>query len=241
MIQQKTNIGIIGMGRFGQLVNQVLSKSFDVSAYDKRKIRGIKNYSLKDVAEKELVIVAVPISEFENTIKKIKKYLKKDAVIIDVCSVKEHPVNVMKKELPRNVSILATHPMFGPDSAKNSLKDKKIVLCPIRIKNKELIEIKKYLRLLGLKIIEMTPKEHDKQIAKSQLLTHFIGRSLLEMNAKPTAIDTEGYKRLMHILGVVQNDTWQLFEDMNKYNKEAKKVREKIIKSIKKVDSKVNK
>ena len=46
--------------------------------------------------------------------------LKENAVIVDVCSVKEYPVQWMRELLPANVSILATHPMFGPDSAADS-------------------------------------------------------------------------------------------------------------------------
>jgi prephenate dehydrogenase len=49
-------------------------------------------------------------------------------------------------------------------------------------------------------------------------LTHFIGRSLARFGARPLEIDTEGYKRLIHILGVVEHDTWQLFVDMHRYN-----------------------
>ena len=67
-------------------------------------------------------------------------------------------------------------------------------------------------------IYETTPEEHDRQIADSLALTHYIGRSLKAFGAQALDIDTEGYQRLLHILGVVENDTWQLFEDMNRYN-----------------------
>jgi len=38
------------------------------------------------------------------------------------------------------------------------------------------------------------------------------------MGAKPQDIDTRGIRRLLHILEVVGNDTWQLSPDMNRYN-----------------------
>ena len=66
--------------------------------------------------------------------------------------------------------------------------------------------------------IEATAQEHDEQIATSLALTHLIGRSLSESGAAELAIDTEGYKRLLHILEVVERDTWQLFLDMHRYN-----------------------
>jgi prephenate dehydrogenase len=49
-----------------------------------------------------------------------------------------------------------------------------------------------------------------------------IGRTLSEYGASPLDIDTEGYKRLLHILEVVERDTWQLFQDMHHYNPYAK-------------------
>jgi prephenate dehydrogenase len=78
-------------------------------------------------------------------------------------------------------------------------------------------------------VIETTAENHDRQIAVSLSLTHFIGRSLAAFGAEPLDIDTEGYKRLMHILGVVSHDTIQLFEDMHAYNPFAKQKRQDFI------------
>lgn len=84
----------------------------------------------------------------------------------------------------------------------------------------------------------MTPKKHDTIVARTQLLTHHIGHILIDMKLEKTQIDTEGYKRLTHILGVVENDTWQLFEDMNKYNKYSQKIIEQFEKSQKRIRKK---
>jgi prephenate dehydrogenase len=81
----------------------------------------------------------------------------------------------------------------------------------------------------GLVVIKATAQEHDEKIAVSLALTHFIGRSLSAFGARDLDIDTEGYKRLMHILGVVSHDTWQLFEDMHTYNPYAKQKRQAFI------------
>ena len=123
----------------------------------------------------------------------------------------------MRELLPQNVSILATHPMFGPDSAAESLSGCKIVLCKERIDDRFFNQIKSYLSTRGLVVIEATAEQHDRQIAVSLALTHFIGRSLARFGAEPLQIDTEGYKRLIHILGVVEHDTWQLFVDIHRY------------------------
>jgi prephenate dehydrogenase len=132
----------------------------------------------------------------------------------------------MQQLLPENVDILGTHPMFGPDSAADSLQGRKIVLCRVRMGAERYEKVRSYLASRGLALIETSAAEHDRQIAVSLALTHFIGRSLAEMGTQPQVIDTEGYKRLLRILEVVENDTWQLFEDMNRFNPYACKTRQ---------------
>ena len=76
--------------------------------------------------------------------------------MVDVCSVKVYPVQWMRELLPASVSILPTHPMFGPDSAAESLKDRKIVLCPERIADDVYQKIKSWLERQGLIVIQAT-------------------------------------------------------------------------------------
>ncbi|MFH1439391.1 MAG: prephenate dehydrogenase/arogenate dehydrogenase family protein [Candidatus Woesearchaeota archaeon] len=243
-------IGIIGFGRFGKLLVQNLSGDFDVSVFaldaDRNKVladdiisSGGKIKSLQDVCNNDIIIPAVPISEFEKVIKQISPLLRKGVLVMDVCSVKQFPAEIMKKNLPRYADILATHPMFGPDSAADGFVGKKIVVCKIKINDLRYKSIVSLFRQMGLVVIETTPEEHDKQIAETQVLTHFIGRALIDMGAEEHKIDTEGYKRLIHILGVVGKDTDQLFKDMNNFNSSSADVRRKFVDSLKKLDDNI--
>ena len=196
---------------------------------------GAKPVSLDVACRQKIVILSVPISVFRGTLETIAPLLAPDALVIDVCSVKEYPVRLMKELLPEQVSILATHPMFGPDSAAHALQGRKIVLCGERINVSAYQKIKSYLISKGLTVIEATPEAHDRQIAVSLALTHFIGRSLAEFGATPLDVDTEGYQRLLHVLGVVENDTWQLFEDMNTYNPYAAESRSAFMAAVQRI------
>ena len=224
-------IGIIGFGRFGKLVSHYLSQDLDVFVYNRSdkspEIAGTGAHpaSLEIVCRQDIVIPCVPISRFKENLQTIAPLLKPDALVIDVCSVKEYPVQWMSEALPESVGILATHPMFGPDSAADSLKDRKICLCRVRVSDQQYDKVKDYLTSKELIVIEATPKEHDEQIATSLSLTHMIGRTLSKCEASPLDIDTEGYKRLLHILEVVERDTWQLFLDMHRYNPYAREKR----------------
>jgi prephenate dehydrogenase len=239
-------IGIIGFGRFGRLMSKYLTGEFEVYAFDIEDKSdaiaetGAVAASLKEVCRQKIVILAVPISGIQDVLQKIAPMLSDDTLIVDVCSVKVYPVQWMKEILPDSVSILATHPMFGPDSAAKTLVGSKIVLCKVRIDDEHYSQIKAYLASKQLTVIETTPEEHDKEIAISLALTHFIGRSLSEFGASQQLIDTEGYKRLLHILEVVDHDTWQLFLDMNHYNPYAREKRIEFIKAMQNIEKKMS-
>lgn len=238
-------IGIIGFGRFGKLTARYLSKDFDVLIFNRSdkseeiKAVGARTASLSSVCQQKIVILCVPISVFKDVLRGIEPLLNKDAVVVDVCSVKVYPCQWMQALLPASVSILATHPMFGPDSAADCLDDQKIFLSPIRIDKKTYQKIKAYLTSKKLTIMESTPEDHDKQIAVSLGLTHFIGRTLSEFGAMPLGMDTEDYKRLLHILDVVKHDTWQLFLDMHRYNPYAQEKRAAFMQAIQKISNKL--
>lgn len=226
-------IGLIGYGRFGRLTVQHVSPDFEVVVHTRNREKasdireaGGQLVTLDEACAREIVILCVPISAMQATLKQIAPLLKPGTLVMDVCSVKMLPVQWMREALPEHVEILATHPMFGPDSAKDSLASHKLVMCPERIAPMRLSSVRAWMESRELNVIEATPEEHDRQIAVSLALTHFIGRSLSAFGAKQLDIDTEGYKRLLHILGVVENDTWQLFEDMHQFNPYAKEKRQ---------------
>jgi prephenate dehydrogenase len=240
-------IGIIGYGRFGKLAARYLAQDFEVTVCGRKPVpvpeigHNIRSASLDEVCRQRFLILAVPISAMRDTLATVAPKLGPDTVVIDVCSVKVYPVQWMLERLPAHVPILATHPMFGPDSAADSLQGMKIALCPVRIEPSLLRKIRDYLEEKQLTVIETTAEDHDRQIAVSLSLTHFIGRSLADFGAAPMPIDTEGYKRLLHILGVVEHDTWQLFVDMNRYNPYAAGTREAFLAAADRINRELEK
>jgi prephenate dehydrogenase len=238
-------IGIIGFGRFGRLMAGYLARDFDIYVFNRSNkaadilALGAHPASFATACRQKIVVLCVPISSMEATLREVAPLLQENALVVDVCSVKVFPVQWMKTILPDTVSILATHPMFGPDSAANSLNGRKIVLCDTRIEAACYGQVAAYLAAKGLIVIQASPEEHDQKIAVSLFLTHFIGRALESFGAQPMNIDTEGYQRLLHILGVVENDTWQLFQDMYRYNPYAKERRDKFLAAMEGINAKL--
>jgi len=241
---QTVRVGIIGFGRFGKLVAQILKSKFEnvhILVFSRRRRgpgidRGIEFASLDEVCDSDVVIPCVPISSFEEVIKSIGGKIKSGALLLDVCSVKVHPVEVMAKYIPADVEILATHPVFGPDSAKRGLKGLKIVLCQVRISPERLAKVKQSCHDIGLEVIEMSPAEHDELIAFSLAYIHLVGRIGEKMNIKNTAVNSKGFAQLLKVQGYVVNDTFQLFKDMQNFNPYAKKMREQFHRALAEIE-----
>ena len=244
-METSQTIGIIGFGRFSRLMIRYLADDFKVTVYDRRDriddISQLGGYagSLADTCARDIVIPAVPISTMRSILEQVGPLLHPANLVMDICSVKTYPVQWMTELLPPDVPFLATHPMFGPDSATDTLAGQKIILSHHRVDSDRYECIRDYLKRKGLVVIETTPEEHDRQMAATLALTHFIGRSLAEYGAEPLDIDTEGYRRLLFTLDTVTHDTWELFTDMHRYNPFAREMRDRFIAAMKRIDDRL--
>ncbi|MDP3970386.1 MAG: prephenate dehydrogenase [bacterium] len=223
------NIGIIGAGRFGKLLAEQLENDNKIFLFDK----------LDDKDELEscnLVIYAVPNSLLQDVINETKEFIQSDAIVMDVGSVKIKPCAVLQEAFGEN--ILGTHPLFGPDSASDSWEGHKMVFCKLNIPDDQYNKVKELFISRGVKAIECSPEEHDKMMAKTQALVHYIGRAL--SGIKEQEISTPDYANLLRMMEKVTHDTWELFYDMQNLNPYAKLEREKFSKNIAELEEKIN-
>lgn len=238
--------GVIGFGRFGKLWARCLAPYGVVLVYDKKDIENRQDYlglrfvGLKEVTNCDILFLLVPISGMESCCDQISPLLKRSTIVVDACSVKVYPAKVMREKLSPNQPIIATHPLFGPDStAYRDLSGHKIVVCPVNVsvgQKKIFIDL---LKKLKLNIIESTPREHDQQMAKSQALVHFIGRGLTALELAEQEISTPDYNSLLKMNTMVQNDTRQLFFDIQAYNSYTRRIRERFFKNLAEVEAKI--
>lgn len=234
-----------GLGRFGSFWAGCLSETgnevvaYSRSAHDlpKKVHRG----SEEEVLNADLLFFAITISRFEEVLKLVGKRIGKNTIVCDTCSVKTYPAKWMKTYIQDDVYKIATHPMFGPDSGKNGLENLPIVMCPISTKDGRYDLVKNLFLNMGLKVLEMSEREHDEEAAYSQGVTHFVGRVLENMNLMDTEIATQGYKKLITIMDQTCNDPIQLFYDLQKYNPYAKEMRLNLQYAVEKVLNRLEK
>lgn len=225
-------VTIIGFGRFGKTLYRLIKDDFQITLYRRSDtdFTRLTNQTkiattLEEAYKSDIIFYAVPISSFETVIKEHKKYFRPEHVLIDVLSVKVHPANVFKLFVKNGPQILLTHPMFGPDSSKEGFSGLPIIIDKFQTSPETYDYWKQYFASKQLRVIEMSADEHDRLAARSQGLTHFIGRLLEKTTFQPTPIDSLGSKKLQEVKDQTCNDTWELFRDLQTYNPYTKQMR----------------
>jgi prephenate dehydrogenase len=230
-------IGIYGLGRFGIYYSGLLSKHFNVKATSRNPERqapqDVQRVTEDELLDLDVIIFCVAISAFRDLLQRIGPRLKAGTLIMDTCSVKVLPVQWMREHVTDEVDILATHPIFGPDSGRIGVNGLPIILCPERIGAERYEQWRALYASLGLRVLEMSADDHDREAALTQGLTHYLGRVLAELNLEPSPIASVGYQKLLEIIEQTCNDSWQLFSDLQQFNPFTQDMRRALNRSLK--------
>ena len=236
-------VGLLGFGRFGKMAHEYLRRDKEVLVYDSNSSQrqGISEATtFEEAVAAPLIVLCVPISAMEDTCKKIAPFLREGQIVVDTCSVKKRPLEWMATHLPESVQILGSHPLFGPDSGKEGVAGLKIALCPARIEQESYSSIQRYLQGLQLVTVEVTPEEHDQQIAKSQAVFHLIAQVMKQLKWASQAISTPGPEAFDRLVRTVQQDTDQLFLDIERENPYAAEWRQRFIQEVVNLDKELS-
>ena len=164
-VEQKTIAIIGGEGGMGRSLNTLFSDlGHEVLSADLRtELRPVDAASMADV-----VIISVPIRGTREVIEQLGPLIRKDALLMDVTSIKTDPMEAMLAST--EASVVGTHPMFGP--GVNTYQGQRVVLCPGR-GDAWLDWTRQMFTARGLVISEATPSNHDSMMAIVQVLHHF--------------------------------------------------------------------
>jgi chorismate mutase/prephenate dehydrogenase len=116
----------------------------------------------------DVTIVSVPIDATDAVIRAVGPHVRADALLMDVTSVKEAPMQAMLEAT--TASVVGTHPMFGP--SVHTLQGQRMVIC--RGRGDAWGDwVAQSLAARGLMITETTATQHDRAMSVVQVLTHF--------------------------------------------------------------------
>lgn len=235
--EQRLSIGIVGFGTFGQFMakrmvqagHRVLATSR--SPYHKEAAAMGVDYfqDVDDFCEEhpDVVILCSSILSTAAVLRQLPvQRLKRNTLFVDVLSVKAFPKQLLLRELPPEMDILCTHPMFGPDSGKGSWKGLNFMYEVVRVGHdaQRMARIENFLRFFrneGCRIVEMSCEEHDRQAASTQFITHTVGRVLGAMDVHSTDINTKGFDALLNLVENTSHDSFDLYYGLFLYNANA--------------------
>lgn len=230
-------IGIVGFGRFGRFAAEILGKDFPISVFDRRTLSapsGVRFAALREVACKPCLLLCVPISQMERICRRLGPLLAPGQLVMDTCSVKEEPLRIMLDLFPESVDVLGTHPLFGPETGRHGISGLEVVLCPGR--GSRVGKVKQYLETLALKVTVATATEHDRAMARTQALFHFLAQGFSRMKVGPDTLATPGPAQLLRAFEDVRGDSRQLVRDLQQVNRFAPAQRKKLIDSLAALD-----
>ncbi|KAL4423565.1 hypothetical protein ABPG77_004605 [Micractinium sp. CCAP 211/92] len=232
--QSRLRIGIVGFGTFGQfLAKRMVQAGHEVIAtsrspyHDLAAAMGVKYFTdADDFCEEhpEVVILATSILSLESVLSKLPvQRLKRSTLFVDVLSVKEFPKRLLLRELPPEVDILCTHPMFGPDSGKGTwtglnMQYERVRIAPEPERQRRADAFLQFFEREGCNMVEMSCEEHDQLAASTQFITHTVGRMLGAMQLQATPIDTRGFQSLLSLVDNTANDSFDLYYGLFMYN-----------------------
>ena len=237
-------VSVIGFGRFGRFWSELLARRYEVVATSRRAIddlpAGVRQVDLDEAAAAPIVFLCVAISAFEPVVRRLAPLIADGVTLVDTFSVKLHPSTVMERLVPPRSGLIATHPMFGPDSATKRADRPPIVTWPLRDPHRRYDALCHAFDRLGLRVVEMTPDRHDAEAARTQGVTHLIGRALAQLRMDRSPIATLGYERLVSVMEQTNNDPLQLFLDLQRYNPYTKRMRTELKRAFDAVESSLN-
>jgi prephenate dehydrogenase len=228
-------VGIIGYGKesFGELLAQNLSQVFTVkvSSRNPDSVPPKWRATLADVAKCDVLIPSIPLSVYESVFTGIKNHISDKTVIVDVCSVKTRPVEIIEKIMPHQ-PLVATHPLFGPQSAAHGIYGHTLVMCPDVSDTEPYVALKKLATQVGLRVIEKTAEEHDREMAVVQGLTFFVARALLNSGIHDMTLHTPSFQKLLSLAELESHHTEDIFTTIQKGNPYTAEIRDLFIDQV---------
>jgi prephenate dehydrogenase len=219
-MQHLRKITVIGLGLLGGSVGLAVSQSlsgvktagFSHRASTRAKARRLKvvdevfddiKASVKDA---DLVILATPISNFEDTFRQIADCVPAGCIVTDVGSTKLMPHHWAARCLSKNVHYVGSHPIAGSEQrgvefCRDDLFYKALCILTTtpRLRSgqadkRSLRIVKDFWSALGCFVKIMTPAQHDRIFADVSHLPHITAAALVNAsNAEEMKFAGKGF------------------------------------------------
>ncbi|HTE21773.1 MAG TPA: prephenate dehydrogenase/arogenate dehydrogenase family protein [Candidatus Limnocylindria bacterium] len=227
-------VGIVGLGSFGRFMASVLQDKVQVMGYDPGpslpELPQLERVELEAAASADVAILAVPLDTLGSALQGIRQVLHPDTLVVDVCSVKTRPEQLVAQHLPDHQNVLLTHPLFGPQSAADGTEGHKLVVTK-SVGDRAVKAIDFCRDSLGLEIREMSAAAHA--------LTLFVARGLADMGLDDRAhpdITPPSFEEILDVMELDGQHSDEVFRTIQLGNPHAHEVRRQLLDSLTHVD-----
>jgi prephenate dehydrogenase len=118
---------------------------------------------------------------------------------------------------------------------EGKLAGQSIVICPYESEGRD--KIIGFLQdKLGLKVIEMSAEDHDREMAWVHGLTFFVGRGLMELDPPKSGLSTGYYQKLLDLVELESSHSIELFNTVQRGNPYAADIRRELIDRLENID-----
>jgi len=170
-----------------QVVSSNRSKDVNKKVIELKIVDDSSSDTKKMAEDSDLIIIATPLSSYEDVILKIKDILKNNKIILtDVGSVKRNILSLVEKNIPENVSWIPSHPIAGteesgPESGFSELfRDRWCILTPSKKANeKDINLLKTFWEKVGSKVDIMEAEKHDYILSITSHIPHLIAYNIV--------------------------------------------------------------
>jgi len=234
-------VAIIGVGLIGGAFGMALRKQklagrvIGIGRNEKKlknavKLGALTEYSLDYwiLGEADLVFLATPVVHIEEMLTKIGPYLKAGALVTDGGSTKENIVSAANKYLPLYTYFVGSHPIAGSEKSGVQFSEAGLfngavcAVTPDKLTNKiALSKIRNLWKKLGANVVTLSPAEHDKILAATSHLPHFVAAamavSVISKNKNLLSLIGKGFKDTTRI-AASSPEVWAEIALANKKN-----------------------
>lgn len=238
------DVAILGYGRFGRALAQLVvesgltARAFDRAVEVPAELRAATPEAL--VAGAEMIVVAVPVPLVRPALEALRPLLTPSQVVLDVGSVKVHPMAAMADVLGTEIPWVGTHPLFGPLSLALAERPLRVVLCPAPAKwghGEAAARVRALYERIGCEVVEQTADGHDRVMAHTHALTFFVAKGMIDAGAgMDVPFAPPSFQAFARAIETVRSDAGHLFAAIAHDNPFAGEARKQLLAALGDVD-----
>ncbi len=161
-------------------------------ALEELRARGLVDFSSTDpaavAADSAVVVLCLPVDKMAGVASSLAGALRADAVVTDVGSVKHSVVDELESCFQVGGNFVGSHPMCGSEEAGLAAARPDLyagAVCVVTPTSRSRPEVVRSVRnlweLVGARVLEMDPAEHDRAAALASHVPHVAAAMLVEL------------------------------------------------------------